>query len=371
MFNKISLDAFSYQNIFAPLLTTIRKGFRSIVLPRKYIYQYLDILLTKLKQGQDLSGAIKTIEKKKQEHYPKKHRAIKKFYSTIRVNWETSEEPHLADVMEDYLTDIELMILRSSDKSSEAIEMILENNEKSSSNIKILIFASISPFIYILSFIGLVNGSHGDVIEPIVRTISQTGQVPVGELAALISVHELVLNNQSLFIPFLIIVVLTYKITFELFTHPSRIFVEKILIIGLPYSIHRANASVAFLQTMATLTRSGYPMAGVLKTIIEHGSPFTRYEGKQIESNFLITGQISESLNTSLFSVETNYLLSVYLETKTPAKYMESIAEKIAQSVTTRITYISWAINLTGMILISAYIILLVLANFSISTYLT
>ncbi|MUK37620.1 bacterial type II secretion system protein F domain protein [Aliivibrio fischeri] len=371
MFNKINI--FSLKENLSPLISTVKKLCRSIILPKKHVYEYLDIIFVKLKQGEDIASAIKTVEEKKYAFFPRKynHYAIKQFYTSVKKNWESSENPHLADVMEDYLDEIELMILRSSDTSSIAISMILDNHNKSSSNIKTLIMAATAPIIYILIIIVLASASHGSLILPIVATIEQAGKTPIGELATLISLNEFIINNRELIIPLIFIIALAYKATFEIYVHESRVLTEKIFILGLPYRIHRANTSVLFLQTMATLTKAGFPMAKVLKTIIEYGSPFTAHEAKKIQSNFSITGQISDSLNTSLFTVDTNFKLSVYLETKTPAKYMELIAEKISEVVTSKILFISRTINITGMIAIASYILLLVLANFSINDYLS
>lgn len=216
----------------------------------------------------------------------------------------------------------------------------------------------------------MANGLHNSVVVDSANIVISAGYRLKGSLLALMNINEFMLSTQWLIIPAITSITIAYFASLPLFRGEPRVTVESIPLIGLPYKTHRANTSIAFLQTMGVLVNSGMSMESILSLIEKRSTPFLKHEVRQIIDTFELTGRISDSLNTKLFSKDILYLLSIYLQSKNPSKELPLIANQIQQRQNLVIKALAIAINIGGMVVLGIYLGLFSAGMFSVTEYL-
>ncbi len=341
-----------------------------LFLSKKDIIEYLKILQTKLEQKQDIANTLELMDRQLKRFYPTGKASKKKFYRNVLTMWEDHNEPTLVNVLKPYLTDIEAMILESAESNADGIRLIVENHEKSSANRMMVVVAALSPLFYIGAIFGMANSLHEGIVVDSANIVTDAGYALKGSLQAIVGINETLLAVQWLVLPVTVSITIGYYISMPLFFGELRLLVEKIPLIGLPYKANRANTSVAFLQTLGALVKSGMAMESILTVIQKRSSPFLKHEVSQIKETFELRGRIGDSLETKLFSKDILYLLSIYLQSNEPSREIPIIAEKIQVRQDMTMKALAIGINLVGMIVLAIYLALFSAGLFSVTDYL-
>ncbi|WP_390240796.1 type II secretion system F family protein [Vibrio sp. R78045] len=373
--NSLSLEDTQYDDQKYKKLDTssIFFKFQAFFVSKKVVINYLTMLLTKIEQGKDIASSIELLSDKVNSHYPKgKKNGLKRFYLNVLRIWNSdTQDPTLANVLSPYLSEIDIMILESAPTSQQGIRMIIDNYNSQSTNMTLILSAAASPVFYMSAIFAMINWMHPKVVVPQVRLVRNNGHELEGILLALNSFNESVLANQVVIIPTLISLGIFYLTTISRLKGTPRAVIELIPIFGIPFKSYRANSSVAFLQTLATLTKAGQSLDAVLSVMVKKASPFLSYEVKNIKETFELTGAISQSLNTNLFSVDTQFLLKVYLDAKDPSKHMVGISTEIKNHEGLKMKALAIGINVTGMVVLVMYLGLFIGGLFTVGEYLS
>ncbi|MBF4437362.1 hypothetical protein ERJ77_23345, partial [Vibrio anguillarum] len=217
--------------------------------------------------------------------------------------------------------------------------------------------------IYLLAIVFIVNATDSKIVRLLENMAISNNKTPTGMLKLLISVHDFVLTAQW-FAPFVIIAIaVVYRHLCINLVGTLRTTVEKIWLFGLPFTLNRDNNASMFLNTLSILFQTGFTTQKALEVIKYDATPYLKYQVTGMEWRFSVKGKLTESLHCPLFKDNVSYLLSIYMDTKNATEHIDEVAERIDEAVTKRITSIAKTINMVGMIMTAAYILIFTLAN--------
>ncbi|MBF4374357.1 type II secretion system F family protein [Vibrio anguillarum] len=345
--------------------------YSTVLLPKSEVYQYIEFILLKSEQSEEYQSILKSLEKHKYKHFPNKDEAIKRFYTQVRKTYQGSDNPSLVEALEPYLNSTENMVLSTNENTTAALRLILKNSKKTNGARTQLIKASVIPMIYLLAIVFIVNATDSKIVRLLENMAISNNKTPTGMLKLLISVHDFVLTAQW-FAPFVIIAIaVVYRHLCINLVGTLRTTVEKIWLFGLPFTLNRDNNASMFLNTLSILFQTGFTTQKALEVIKYDATPYLKYQVTGMEWRFSVKGKLTESLHCPLFKDNVSYLLSIYMDTKNATEHIDEVAERIDEAVTKRITSIAKTINMVGMIMTAAYILIFTLANMSAQQYLS
>ena len=348
--------------------------FTRLTISNEKVEDFIEMMISLDKQGQSTAAALNNIVTKKEKILLSKNASTAfdttlNFYKDIKSRFDESDNPTITTALQPYLNKTEIMIVGVSSNPTDALQAVLDFRSASRGNNGKIISAAIAPFIYLLAVIGMINFFDEKVVKQMVTLVASFGKEPQGLLELQVSIHEFVLSYQLYFMPVILGIGIAYMMFIPMLSGKHRNFLEKVPVLGTPFSLSRMINSGLFLKIVAFLYRNGATTSGALSAIIKNSTPFMKYEVGLIQEVHSLKGSAEEAFSSTLFVGDVSYMLSVYLAADDAENHMESIANKIDVLVTKKVVAIARIINLTGLLITSSYIILFVLTNLSISEY--
>lgn len=341
-----------------------------ILLPKKEVYDYIRFVIVLSQQRQENLKIVQSLADRRLAHFQAPNHPVQRFYNDIRDSFVQSASPSLADSLSPYLNDVEKMVVQSSDDIIDALKTIIDNSEKSNQMQKKVIGAAIMPVIYLLAIVLLINATNDGLIGMLIEMVEKSGKEPQGSLAAIRNINELVIQYQPLALPSIAGGFIAYAYWLPRAKGNAREIIERVPLFGIPFAIHRDLSAAAFLNILSALFKAGRPVKEALPLIHSNASMYLREQIQAIEYQFSFTGKIGDSMQCALFKSKVKYLLSIYLTSDNATKHMASVSQQIEKQVDSKTGVVAKVVNLAGIVLVAAYILLLVFANMSMSNYL-
>ncbi|MBY7854239.1 type II secretion system F family protein [Vibrio fluvialis] len=338
------------------------------LLPKSVVYRYLNFVIVKSGHQEDNLKIVTSLAEQRLKHFNRPNSPTQQFFNNVRDNFSTAENPSIGAAVAPYLNDLEQTIVHTSKDAIGAFEQILAYQGRSSELREKLFNAMIMPLIYIGMIIVIANATNESVVQVMVGIVESSGNQATGMLGTLKSVNNAIIDLQWLLVPTILGIVMAYKKALSQLSGNTRLLCEKIWLLGLPFNIHRDVTAASTLDTLATLFNAGQNVEQALTTLKSGSFPYLAKEIEEIQNQFNIIGNLGESLKCQLFKSEVSYLLANYITSDNATTHMTTVAEEINKAVAKKVGVIAHFVNISGLIVVVSYVILVVFANLSMKS---
>ncbi|ENI4488058.1 type II secretion system F family protein [Vibrio fluvialis] len=335
------------------------------LLPKSVVYRYLNFVIVKSGQQEDNLKIVTSLAEQRLKHFNKPNSPTQRFFDDVRDRFIKAKQPNLAEAIAPYLNDLEQTIVRTSKDSTQAFEQILEYQGRSSEIRGKLLGAIAMPFVYIIIVIVIANATNDSLVATMVSIVESAGNKATGMLASLQTINNTIISTQWAILPAALGIFSAYKHGLSHLSGKPRQICEKIWLFGTPFNIHRDVTAASTLDTLATLFKADQNVEQALTTLKSSSFPYLAKEIGEIQNQFNIIGKLGESLKCQLFKSEVSYLLANYVTSDNATTHMTTVAAEINKAVTKKVTMISYLVNVSGLILVMSYVIVVVFANLS------
>lgn len=335
-----------------------------ILLSKADVTGYVKYVIELVGAGANLTQVVVTLDETIVESYPKplQKPLLKVFYKNVRTRFKQSKNADLIKALSPYLNDKEQMIFKAAPTTLEGLKVIYDSSQQDDRLRKILLAAAVMPFVYFLIIIALVNGTQEPIIGKFTDLVDRLGGQAGYSMQSMNGFNSFIIETQAYMLPLFLILVGLYVYLIPNLSGKPRKYIEKVFLFGLPFKMSRDINAGLFLTSLALLYRNGINTKKALGIIKKSSTPFMKHHINQMYEVHSHTGSDRKAIQNELFSIDINHTLSIFFRVADPAKHMEEISRNILGKIEAKIKVISVAINITGSLALTLYLVGLVLA---------
>ncbi|USD99007.1 hypothetical protein CTT30_23325 (plasmid) [Vibrio coralliilyticus] len=350
----------------------IELSFRTIFREKVVQYMRFTALLSGSDEGGIVGSPFLSVTDKQYnkliETYPERWKKIpEKYLSKTVKDRSNSAKPEVKHSLEPFLNSTDKMIMSASKDPIAALNVIIKQGDAKANLMKSVRAALRAPVMYLLIIIAFAAFSQAEYISALESVLIRMDKEPPARVVMFSNVNEFILGNLFSGFISLIVIYSAYSWCADNMGGKARTTIERAPLFGVPLKYSRLIQSGLFLQSISLLYTSGINTSQAFKVMSSNSNSFIKSKVSEMTKSYRLNGSDIEAFRNDLFDRETQYRLSVFFELSDPSTNMNIVAKSILEDIEQKIMSFANRVNFMGKVTFACYILLFVLANFSMS----